>query len=191
MSAIDNAYALVVGIANYQKINKLPPTVLKDAQDIYDLLIDSHHCGYLNDNVTLLKDGAATRTALSQALTQLAQQSNQDGTIFIYISSHGAQVEHGPYKGDYLLPVDADYTSGASLAETAISGNEFTKALRAIPAGKIVVVFDCCHAGGIGQPKDANVPIIKSGLPENYYSLRKYLRRLNKRQSPSRKYCCV
>ena len=173
MPAMENAYALVVGIANYQNINKLPLTVLKDAQDIYDLLIDPHHCGYSKNNVTLLKDGAATRTALCEVLTKLAQQSNQDATVFIYISSHGAQVEHGPHKGEYLLPVDADYTSGASLAETAISGNKFTKALRAIPAGKIVVIFDCCHAGGIGQPKDANAPILKSGLSENYYDVLK------------------
>ena len=33
-----NAYALVVGIANYERINRLPPTVLKDAQDIRDAL---------------------------------------------------------------------------------------------------------------------------------------------------------
>ncbi|NEO80136.1 caspase family protein [Moorena sp. SIO4G3] len=88
---MDNAHALVVGIANYEKINKLPDTVLNDAQTIYDLLIDSHHCGYSQDNVKLLKDGAATKTALSQALTNLAQQSNQDATVFIYISSHGGQ----------------------------------------------------------------------------------------------------
>ncbi|NEO17230.1 MULTISPECIES: hypothetical protein [unclassified Moorena] len=49
---MDNAHALVVGIANYEKINKLPDTVLNDAQTIYDLLIDSHHCGYSQDNVT-------------------------------------------------------------------------------------------------------------------------------------------
>ena len=103
MPAMENAYALVVGIANYQNIKKLPLTVLKDAQDIYDLLIDPYHCGYSKNNVTLLKDGAATRTALSQALTQLAQQSNQNSTVFIYISSHGGQIEHGPHKGEYPL----------------------------------------------------------------------------------------
>ncbi|NER52519.1 MAG: hypothetical protein F6J92_38955 [Symploca sp. SIO1A3] len=51
---MNNAYALVVGIANYQSVTKLPPIVLKDAQDIYNLLIDPHHCGYSKDNVTLL-----------------------------------------------------------------------------------------------------------------------------------------
>ncbi|NEP12946.1 MAG: caspase family protein [Symploca sp. SIO2C1] len=166
---MNNAYALVVGIANYQNVNKLPPIVLKDAQDIYNLLIDPHHCGYSKDNVTLLKDEAATRTALSEALTQLAQQSNQDSTVFIYISSHGGQIEHGSHQGEYLLPVDANYISEASLAQTAISGTEFTEALQAIPAQKVLVIFDCCHSGGIGQPKDTSAPMLKMGLPENYY----------------------
>jgi hypothetical protein len=170
---MDNAHALVVGIANYQKINRLPETVLKDAQDIYNLLTSPQHCGYLPDNVQLLLDGQATRASLCRALADLAQRSNQDSTTFIYVSSHGGSVEFGPHAGEYLLPVDADFTSGASLAQTAVSGNQFTEALRAIPSRKLVVIFDCCHSGGIGQPKDADAPTIKAGLPENYYDVLK------------------
>ncbi len=169
MPAMENAYALVIGIANYQNINKLPLTVLKDAQDIYDLLINPLHCGYSPNNVQLLLDNQATKAAISQALTDLSKRSNQDSTVFLYISSHGGQVEFGSHAGQYLLPVDADPTSGASTARTAISGTEFTEALRAIPARKIVVIFDCCHSGGIGQPKDPTAPVMKGGLPESYY----------------------
>lgn len=169
MSAMENAFALVVGIANYEKIGKLPQTVIKDARDIYQLLIDPQHCGYSKDNVALLTDEKATKTALLKALTQLAQQSDRDSTVFIYISSHGGQIEYGSHQGEYLLPVDAKLTSGASLGETAISGTQFTEALRAISARKVLVVFDCCHSGGIGQPKDPNIPILKTGLSESYY----------------------
>ena len=169
MSAMENAFALIVGIADYDKINKLPPTVIKDARDIYNLVIDPHHCGYFQDNVTLLTDKEASKTALSEALIQLAQQSNEDSTVFIYISSHGGRVEYGPHQGEYLLPIDANNTSGTSLAETAISGTRFTEALRAISARKVLVIFDCCHSGGIGQPKDPTVPILKTGLSEDYY----------------------
>lgn len=164
-----NAHALVVGIANYERINRLPPTVLKDAQDICDLLVNPGYCGYLPDNVQHLTDRQATQAALRQALADLARRSNSNSTVFIYISSHGGQVESGPYAGEYLLSVDTDYTSAQSIAQTAISGTEFTEALRAIPAGKVVVVFDCCHAGGIGQPKDPTTPMVKAGLPESYY----------------------
>ncbi|HAJ61008.1 MAG TPA: hypothetical protein DCP31_18555, partial [Cyanobacteria bacterium UBA8543] len=137
--------------------------------DIYDLLINPLHCGYSPNNVQLLLDNQATKAAISQALTDLSKRSNQDSTVFLYISSHGGQVEFGSHAGQYLLPVDADPTSGASTARTAISGTEFTEALRAIPARKIVVIFDCCHSGGIGQPKDPTAPVMKGGLPESYY----------------------
>jgi hypothetical protein len=166
---MDRSYALVIGIANYEQINKLPSTVLKDAQDIHGLLVDPDHCGYPPDNVELLLDSQATQSALRQSLADIADCSDEDSIIFIYISSHGGRVESGPRAGEYLLPVDADYTSSKSLAQTAISGDEFTEALRAIPARKVMVVFDCCHAGGIGQPKDAAVFTLKTGFSESYY----------------------
>lgn len=169
MAALENAHALIVGIANYKKINPLPETVLKDAQDIYHLLVSPQHCGYVSDNVQLLLDSQATQDAMQEALSQLAQRSNAESSVLLYISSHGGQVEFGPHAGEYLLPVDADCTSGSSLAQTAISGTKFTEALRAIPARKLVVIFDCCHAGGIGQPKDANAPVLKGGLSDSYY----------------------
>jgi hypothetical protein len=163
MPTLDNAHALVIGIADYQHVNKLPPTVLKDARDIHDLLVDPQHCGYQPEDVQLLLDGQATGAA------DLAARGDPDSTVFCYISSHGGRVESGPHAGEYLLPVDAVYQTGQTLAETAISGVEFTEALRAIPARKVVVVFDCCHAGGIGQPKDATAPSIKVGFSEAYY----------------------
>jgi hypothetical protein len=173
MVSMENVYGLVVGIANYQKINKLPEIVLKDAQDIYNLLINPQCCGYQPEKVQLLLDTQATQVALRQALAFIAEHSQQNSTVFIYISSHGGQVEFGLHAGQYLLPVDTDCTSEASLAQTAISGAEFTQALRAIPAQKIVVIFDCCHSGGIGQPKDPTNPSILSGLSKSFYDLLK------------------
>jgi hypothetical protein len=164
-----NAHALVVGIAHYEHINRLPPTVLQDAQGIVDLLVQPDYCGYLPDHVQHLSDKQATQAALRRALADLVKRSQPDSTVLIYFSSHGGQVESGPYAGEYLLPVDVDYSSAESIAQTALAGTEFTQALRAIPAGKLLVTLDCCHAGGIGQPKDAAAPIFKAGLPESYY----------------------
>jgi hypothetical protein len=169
MPGMGNAHALVIGIANYQHINRLPPTVIKDAQDIHDLLVDPQHCGYPPANVQFLRDDQATQAVIRQALGDLADRSGEDAVVFFYISSHGGRVGSGPHAGEYLLPVDTDYSSGRSVAETAISGAEFTEALRAIPAHKLVVVFDCCHAGGIGQPKDALAPTLKTGFSDDYY----------------------
>jgi tetratricopeptide (TPR) repeat protein len=166
--AMKNARSLVVGIANYHHINTLPSVVTKDAQDIYDVLIDPAHCGYIPGNVQLLLNDNATRAALVEALADLARNSDEDSTVFIYISSHGGSIVSGDYCGEYLLPVDVVGGSEQSLAETSLSGAEFTAALRLIKARKIVVVFDCCHSGGIGHVK-APAAAFKTGLPEKYY----------------------
>ena len=107
-SAMDNAHALVIGIANYQSINKLPKEVLKDAQDIRDLLVNPQYCGYPEDNVRLLLDEQATQTAIRQELADLAERSDPESTAFIYISSHGGRVVAGPNQGEYLLPVGVE-----------------------------------------------------------------------------------
>ncbi len=168
MTILNNAFALVTGIANYQHIKHLPETVRNDARDIYDLLTDPLYCAYSSDNVDLLLDEMATRKGVMEALTRLADRCDEESVAFIYLSSHGGRLQSGPYAGEYLLPVDTLYNSDESLARTAISGAEFTVALQAIPARKAVVVFDCCHAGGIGQPKDATASELKA-LPETYY----------------------
>ncbi len=173
MPAMPNAHALVVGIANYQHVRKLPLTVLNDARVVGDLLTNKDLCGYPPESVTLLVDDQATLSGLRAALTDLAARADPDATVFIYISSHGGRIESGPRAGEYLLPVDTGIDWSADPpqidAATAISDAEFTAALQAIPARKVVVVFDCCHSGGIGHVKAGIEPEFKAGLPESYY----------------------
>ncbi|HSS20140.1 MAG TPA: caspase family protein [Pyrinomonadaceae bacterium] len=169
MAVLENAYGLVVGIANYDTINALPGTVLQDARDIHELLIDPNCCGYPEQNVQLLLDQQASRTGIRDALAKLAAQTNENSTVFFYLSSHGGRIESGPDAGVYLLPVDTSYTDDAALARTSISGFEFSEALRKISARKLVVIFDCCHSGGFVQLKDAAPTNFKSGLDESYY----------------------
>jgi hypothetical protein len=169
MPGMANAYGLVIGIANYRSIRPLPPSVLQDAQGVYDVLIDPAYCGYDPNHVQLLRDEQATGQNIRQALANLAARSNADSNVLLYLSCHGGHIASGPHTGVYILPVDVDYASDQTIAGTAISGYEFTTALRAIPARKVTVLFDCCHSGGIGQPKDPNAPLIKAGLPEPYY----------------------
>lgn len=169
MPAMDDAYALIVGIADYLHVTKLPAAVGNDARDVRDLLVDPRHCGYPPGHVTMLLDGEATREAIMGALSGLAVQAQPASAVLIYISSHGGRVVSGAFAGEYILPVDTVLDSGEDLAVTAISGDEFTAALKAIPARKVLVIFDCCHAGGIGQPKDVQGSLIKAGLPDGYY----------------------
>jgi hypothetical protein len=170
MTMMTNAHGLVVGIADYQHVKPLPSTVLKDAKDVHRLLIDSEYCAYPTANVQLLSNEEATQAALRQALASLARRCDEDSTVFFYLSSHGGRIESDPHAGEYLLPVDARCDSAESIARTAISGAEFTDALRAVPARKALIIFDCCHSGGIGEPKNEAGPQLKA-LPESYYDV--------------------
>jgi hypothetical protein len=163
-------HALVIGIADYQHIRPLPADVLNDARDIRDVLVSPLYCAYPEQNVTLLLDGEATRAAIEEAFQNLAAQVGKGSRIFIFYSGHGGLIPQGEYAGAYLLPVDTRYESSASLAESAISGDEFTSWIKQLPARQVLVAFDSCHAGGVGDPKSiGESAAFKAGLSDQYY----------------------
>lgn len=166
---LEDAYALVVGIAQYQGIRTLPGTVLQDAADIARTLSDPAICGYPSDHVTLLHDDKATRAAILAALADLAARCDNNSTVLIYYSGHGGYVETGPRAGAYLLPVDVDSSSSSQLDATALSDKVITEALAALKARRVVVFFDCCHAGGLGDPVSDDAPPLQAGLPTTLF----------------------
>lgn len=166
---VSNSISLTIGISAYQHIRPLPASVANDAASMH-ALVESNALGlYAPENILHLTDADATGAAIRAALVTLAQCSTVNSTILIYFSGHGGQISAGEHAGAYLLPVDARYGSDTELAETSISSQEFSDALRQIRARRVVVFFDCCHSGGIGQPKSLSGAVLKSGLPDLYY----------------------
>jgi len=172
MTALHDAHALVIGIADYANIRKLPK--VRDAEDLAAALVDPALCGYDPKNATVLLDGDATREKIRAGFETLKDRCDAESTVFLYFSGHGGQVNQGPNKGQYLLPVEVVYPGDEDLARTAISGAEFTAALNAIKAKRLTAVLDCCHAGGIGEPKDI-VPAarVDPGLSDDYLNVLK------------------
>jgi hypothetical protein len=152
-NSIINAHALIAAAANYPAVRPLPPIVLEDARCIHTALVDPQGGGYPLGQARLLIDDQADQAGLRGGLADLAHRCDADSTAFLFFSGHGARILEGPAAGEYLLPFDAQYDSPAGLAQTAISTTELSAAIRAIPARKVVVVLDCCHSGGLGQPK--------------------------------------
>jgi hypothetical protein len=169
MASLENAFALVVGIATYPHASSLPPSVAQDAEDIRDVLVDPNLGGYRPEHVILLQNEQATGDAIRHELARLAGCAAEEATVFLYLTSHGGRVPAGSYAGEYLLPTDVDISSDEALARSAISGDELTHALEAVRARKMVVVFDCCHAGGLGQPKSTAAATFAPGLSDGYY----------------------
>lgn len=170
MPIFEHGHALLIGIANYQRVRPLPISVLNDVEDTAKLLVDPAYCGYDPQHVQSLIDGAATKPAILAALGTLAARASAESTVICYISSHGGQIEQGTYAGEYLIPFEYDNRSEAALAVSAISSAEFTRALQRITAQRVLIILDCCHAGGIGQPKDVAELVMKSGLSDQAYT---------------------
>lgn len=160
-TTVKNTHALLIGIAAYRYIRPLAKTTT-DAQDLYDVLL---HYGYPSANVALLLDDQATKAAINDKLNWLASRVRPNDTVIIFFSGHGAQLVGGFWPGEYLCPVEATLDK---VRDTFISDEEFTAALRAIHAGRLVVFLDACHAGGVGEPKVPTVQV-KAGLSETAY----------------------
>lgn len=164
---LENAHALVVGIADYANIRKLPK--VQDAEDLAAALADPALCGYDPKHVTVLLEQDATREKIRAGFETLKGRCNADSTVFLYFSGHGGHIREGANKGQYLLPVEVVYPGDDDLVRTAISGTEFSEVLRAIKAKRLTVVLDCCHAGGIGEPRDlGSAEQVAIGLSDGY-----------------------
>jgi hypothetical protein len=168
MAGLEESYGLVVGIANYLRVDRLPSTILNDAHDVYGLLCSPDHCGYLEEHVRVLLDGEATADGIRAGLQWLGESAGPGATAFVFYSGHGGRVIEGPQAGNYLIPYDCD---PVDLNGSAISGQELTELLRSIQAQRLLVVFDACYAGGTGETKrvDLAAGVFKAGLEDSYY----------------------
>ena len=146
-----HGYALIVGVGA-----DLPVTI-DDAKGLYDIFVDDIRCGYLPQHITLLTGNRATRQRILQGLDRLISlvKNDSQATAVIYFSGHG-----GLFPEYHLVPYGY---RAANLAETAISGSEFTNKLRQIRAQRLLVLLDCCHAGGLAETKAP--AFAKSPLP--------------------------
>ena len=152
---LEDAHALVIGISRYLHAPVLRTT--QDAQDIAGALKDPACCGYPPGAVRTLIEEQATRAAIRDALDGLARTTREGSTVFVYYSGHGARAAAGGDSAYYLVPVDAVTSSRDELARTAISNVELSARLRAIPAGRLTLVLDCCRAADLADPQLAEV----------------------------------
>ena len=161
----EKGHALVVGVGA-----DLPNTV-DDAVRLADILKDPGRCAYPANQVHLLMEKEASRDDVLAALETLAESTTDESPVVIYFSGHGHQVTSTTGESYYLMPNGYDTQK---LFKTAISGLEFADRLRTIPAQKLLVLLDCCHAGGVGDAKDVKVTgfkFTKSPLPPEAHKL--------------------
>jgi len=155
-----SGHALLIGVGG----SDLPNTI-DDAVGLSQILEDPGRCAYPPGQVHLLTGEGATRPAILDALDRLTKHVSPDATVIVYFSGHGYHVEASTGEAYYLLPHGYDL---AKLWKTAVSGRELADKLMAIPAQKLLLLLDCCHAGGVGDANLAKAPgleLAQSPLP--------------------------
>lgn len=158
----EQGHACLVGVGG-----DLPNTV-DDAVGLANILKDPERCAYPPEQVHLLTKEQANRDGIIAALDRLAQSATPDSTVIIYFSGHGYQVSSSIGEAYYLMPFGYDQTK---LYKTAISGQEFITKLQVISAKKLLVLLDCCHAGGLGDTSTLGYAAEKAPLPPEAQAL--------------------
>lgn len=158
----DHGHALVIGVGA-----DLPNTV-DDAKGLANILRDKERCAYPDDHVHVLTGTEAARDQILAALEELAEIQDPEATVVFYFSGHGYTVATTIGQAYYLMPHGY---SVSQLSKTAISGRELMDRLAAIPAKKLLVLLDCCHAGGIDDSKAPGAEFSKAPLPPEAHAL--------------------
>ena len=152
-----NKRALLVGISDYQCVNKYGGWNNIHGKNDIDMLYPTlKKCGA---SVSCLYDKGATKTGISKALSVLASQCKVGDIVYLHFSTHGQPFED--LSGDEddgwdesIVPVDApiEFTKGKYEGENHLIDDELheycTKIRKAIGTkGMLYVVIDACHAG--------------------------------------------
>lgn len=151
-------YGLIIGINAYAG-NPLEYCVA-DAESIYASLIQH---GWKQEELELLLDGAATKAAIIDTLTNFVNQADANDYILVYFSGHG----------DFIEDVDGDESDGTDEAIVPfdlniITDDELGEIFSHCRTQKGVFIFDSCFSGGV----------INKSLSEDGYRSR-YIKSIN------------
>lgn len=163
-------HALLIGVANYRQISRLPNAILNDVNDVAATLTSANYCGYSPANVVTLIDEKATRLAILKELNELATRTGPEDTACVFFSGHGGVVGNPGNEDSVLVTVDSDL---ADIENTSISSNEFATALARINSKRLLVFIDACHAGGAAVSKsltDGKGHELKSGYSDSTFA---------------------
>lgn len=146
--------AVVVGINDYTGIDPTGKSNLNccvpDANSIASLLPSQ---GFDTANITTLTDGAATRTALMAALSDMVRKSVPGDVACFYYSGHGSVEPNDPANPT----CERFYESLCTATRPFLTDKDLFSIADQLQQSVVnfTVIADSCHSGGIDQEVDA------------------------------------
>ncbi len=161
MATFDHGYALLIGVNAHSVPAWALPDVEKDVTALGEVLRHPERCAYPAANVRTLTGTAATREGIFDGLRWLRDhlQTDPAATAVIYYTGHGWRNDSRTPAEFYLIPYDAT----TDVQSSALRAPDFAAAINAMRPQRLLVILDCCHAGGMGV-KEAGL------LPPGYVS---------------------
>jgi uncharacterized caspase-like protein len=148
-------YALLVGINESNVPRWSLPDVAKDINALQQVLVHPERCAYLPENVKTIVGPAATRQSILDGLGWLEERLQADrsgnATAVIYYTGHGWRDTASSPPVYYLIPYDVrDDVREAAVRARALRAEDFAAEIAALQPKRLLVLLDCCHAGGMG-----------------------------------------
>ena len=165
-------YALVIGISQYQRREKLPKAT-QDAEAIAQILTDSGSTNSNKYKVTRVPSDfnetrrcqemiAATVTGkkLKEELQTFLSQRAQGDEALIYFTGHGCvQLNKAEEREGYLVASDEDNFDLVSLNKLILKSS----------LSNLVVLLDCCHSGDLIESNIFRNTFTAFTAQKNYY----------------------
>ena len=148
LSARDDIYAVIIGIGQYQDERLNLRFTVNDAQGLYNILTDPNYGGVPKDHIKLLLNEEATDRNIKGAIGRwLSREAQEDDTVLIYYSGHGAPEGRETYWVTYNADVDDLYTS-------ALNNNDITNMLDRIRSRRVITFLDSCYSAATVNRKN-------------------------------------
>jgi uncharacterized caspase-like protein len=161
--SFNQGHALIVGVSSYRFAPRLNvPIAAKDANSLAPILYDPQHCGYPQDKINVLTAAGATRAGILQSLDQLAVRAQPEDTVLIFHTGHGDYGSDGSY---CLICHDSEIEDDKVVSGSGVSQKELLEKCKAIPAERLLMIFNACHSGEISPAFGARDAFGSKGLP--------------------------
>jgi hypothetical protein len=171
-------YALVVGVGQFQdtRINRLQYPA-KDAEDFAKYLRSPSGGKFRLQDVTLLREGQATRGAVLQALDRIKAQAGPDDLVVLYLSSHGTPPDK--FGGVHIITYDTVVKPREQVWQTSVNEEALRSFIQDVQAKRLIIILDTCYSNGAYARVPGFLPTggksLDSDEDEGYGRSRRYM----------------